>query len=218
MVVRVLIVKRMVAALLAVTAMSACTTPPEPPMGSPGPKLDPEAIAYDNLDFNRSRPEVFDNTCESLPSNLQSLIGLGKKPNTGVGGGCHAQEDWGRLSIELFSPGAARKSKAQHFVDVWNGDSGAGRYFQRSILLDRYYATTVITGEVNEYCTVTVDTGAERPFEVQAAMGFDEAVALRAQDVDQPIDRALREYCPKATEVAEKVLPLIDENGGSRAR
>jgi hypothetical protein len=205
-------------ALLAVAALAACTSPPEPPTGSPGPKLDPQAIAYDNLDFNLSRPEVFDNTCETLPSDLQSLLELRKKPYTGSGGGCHAQEEWGSLSIELFSPGAARKSKAQHFADVWNGDRVSGHYFQRSILLDRYYATTVVTGEVNEYCTVTVDTGAERPFEVQASMKLEESTGLQAVDVDQPIDRAMRDFCPRAWETAEKVLPLIDENGGSRAR
>lgn len=209
---------RFTAFLVTIAALSACTVPPEPPMASPGPKLDPQAIAYDNLGFNLSRPEVFDNTCETLPSNLQSLLGLRKKPNTGAAGGCHVQEDWGRLSIELFSPGAARKSKAQHFVDVWNGDRVTGHYFQRSILLDRYYATTMIYGEVNEYCVVTVDTGSDQPFEVQASMSFEEGIALRNQDVDQPIDRAMRDFCPRAREAAEKVLPLIDENGGSRAR
>lgn len=208
---------RLTALLATVVALTACTAPPEPPLASPGPKLDPEAIAYDDLDFNRSRPEVFDNTCKTLPSDLQSLLGLRDKPKDGFGGGCVAREDWGDLSIKLFSPGAARKSKAQYFVDVWNGDRGAGRYFHRSILLDRYYATTVINGEANEYCTVTVDTGSERPFEVQASMDFDESIALKAQDVDQSIDRALRDFCPKATEAAEKILPLIDENGGSRA-
>lgn len=209
---------RSTALLVSIAVLTACTAPPEPPMASPGPKLDPQAIAYDNLDFNLSRPEVFDNTCETLPSNLQSLLGVGKKPATGVAGGCRVQEDWGTLTIGLFSPGAARKSKAQHFVDVWNGDRVTGHHFQRSILLDRYYATTVITGEVNEYCTVTVDTGAERPFEVEASMNFEEGIALRDRDVDQPIDRAMRDFCPRALQAAEKVLPLIDENGGSRAR
>jgi hypothetical protein len=205
-------------ALASAAALTACTAPPEPPTASPGPKLDPRAIAYDNLDFVLSRPEVFDNTCETLPPNLQSVLGLSKKPFTAAGGGCNAREDWGSLSLSLFSPGAMRKSKAQHFVDVWNGDRGSGHYFQRSILLDRYYATTVVTGEVNEYCTVTVDTGSERPFEVEASMNLDEAVALRDRDTDQPIDRAMRDFCPRAREAAEKVLPLIDENGGSRAR
>lgn len=209
---------RFTALLVAIAALTACTAPPEPPMASPGPKLDPQAIAYDNLDFNLSRPAVFDNTCEALPSNLQSLLSLEKKPNTGTGGGCHVQEDWGNLSIGLFRPGALRKSNAQHFVDVWNGDRVTGSYFQRSILLDRYYATTVITGEVNDNCTVTVDTGSQRPFEVVAEMDIDESIALRSQDVDQPIDRAMRDFCPRAMEVVEKVLPLIDENGGSRAR
>jgi hypothetical protein len=209
---------RRTALLATAVALAACTAPPEPPMATPGPKLDTEAIAYDNLDFNLSRPDVFDNTCETLPPDLQSLLGLGKKPKTGMGGGCNVQEDWGTLSIRLFSPGIERKSKAQHFVDVWNGDRGAGHYFHRSILLDRYYATTVITGEVNEYCTVTVDTGSEHPFEVHASMDFDESIALKEQDVDQPIDRAMRDFCPKATEAAEKILPVIDENGGSRAR
>ncbi|WP_189252603.1 hypothetical protein [Lentzea flava] len=208
---------RLVALLAATAALGACTAPPEPPRGSPGPRLDPQAIAYDNLDFNLSRPEVFDNTCETLPPNLQSLLGLQKKPTTGVAGGCNAQEEWGSLSITLFSPGATRKSKAQHFVDVWNGDRGAGHYFQRWILLDRYYATTVISGEVNERCTITVDTGSDRPFQVDASMDLNESIALRQQDVDQPIDRAMRDFCPKAKEAAEKVLPLIDENGGSRA-
>ena len=204
--------------LVSVAALTACTAPPEPPPGSPGPKLDPDAIAYDNLDFSLSRPAVFDNTCETLPPNLQSLIGSAKKPTTGMAGTCNAEMEWGKLTIRLLGPGAGRKSNAQHFVDVWNGDRGAGHYFQRSILLDRYYATTVISGEVNEYCTVTVDTGSELPFEVQASMDFDESIALKDQDVDQPIDRALREFCPPAREAAEKVLPLIDAEGGSRAR
>lgn len=208
---------RLTALLLTVAALTACTTPPEPPKASPGPKLDPQAIAYDNLDFNLARQEVFDNTCETLPSNLQSLIGAVKKPATGMGGSCNADMEWGRMSIALLGPGAGRKSNARHFVDVWNGDRGAGNYFQRSILLDRYYATTVISGEVNENCTVTVDTGSELPFEVRAGMDFEESMALTKQDVDQPIDRALREFCPAARETAEKLLPLIDENGGSRA-
>jgi hypothetical protein len=208
---------RLVVVLGVVVALGACTAPPEPPRGVPGPRLDPEAIAYDNLEFGVARAEVFDNTCETLPSGLQALLGLGKRPTTGVAGGCNVQEEWGSLSIALFSPGAARKSKAQHFVDVWNGDRGAGHYFQRWILLERYYATTVISGEVNEYCTVTVDTGSERPFEVKAGMNLEDSIALREQDVDQPIDRALRDFCPRAREAAEKVLPLIDENGGSRA-
>lgn len=209
---------RITALLVTAAALTACTAPPEPPAGSPGPKLDPQAIAYDNLDFSLSRPSVFDNTCETLPPDLQSLLGSKKKPYTGSGGGCHAELEWGRLSITLLGPGAGRKSNARHFVDVWNGDRGAGHHFQRSILLDRYYATTVISGEVNEYCTVTVDTGSELPFEVQASMDFNASIALQDQDVDQPIDRAMREFCPPAKEVAEKVLPLIDENGGSRAR
>ncbi len=209
---------RFTALLAAIAALTACTAPPEPPMASPGPKLDPRAIAYDNLDFNLDRQEVFDNSCESLPKDLQSLLGVSKKPTTGGNGGCHVREEWGTLSFELLGPGAARKSKALYFVDVWNGDRGAGHYFQRSIMLDRYYATTVITGEVNEYCTVTVDTGAEYPFQVEASMNLEEAVGLRNQDVDQPIDRAMRDFCPIAWEAAEKVLPLIDENGGSRAR
>ncbi|MFI6099237.1 hypothetical protein ACIA8G_27100 [Lentzea sp. NPDC051213] len=209
---------RFTALLATIAALTACTAPPEPPMGSPGPKLDPQAIAYDNLDFNLARPEVFDSTCETLPPNLQSLLGLAKKPVTGMGGSCLAREDWGVLAIRLFSPGAGRKSKAQHFVDAWNGDRVTPHYFQRSILLERYYATTMVTGEVNDHCTVTVDTGSELPFEVEASMNFEEADGLRDQDVDQPIDRALRDFCPRATEAAEKVLPLIDENGGSRAR
>jgi hypothetical protein len=203
--------------LVSVAVLTACTAPPEPPLSSPAPKLDPQAIAYDNLDFNLRRPSVFDNTCETLPSNLQTLLGAKKKPNTGMGGSCNADMEWGELSIALLAPGSGRKSNARHFVDVWNGDRGAGDYFQRSILLDRYYATTVISGEVNESCTVTVDTGSELPFEVRARMDFEESMALAKQDVDQPIDRALREYCPAAKEVAEKLLPLIDENGGSRA-
>ncbi|ANZ36960.1 hypothetical protein BBK82_13640 [Lentzea guizhouensis] len=185
-------------------------------MASPAPKLDPRAIAYDNLDFNLKREPVFDNTCETLPSDLQSMLNLTKKPNTTMSG-CRAEAEWGTLTISLLGPGAGRKSNARHFVDVWNGDRGAGDYFQRSILLDRYYATTVITGEVNQYCFVTVDTGAELPLEVQGAMDLDESVALTAQDVDQPIDRAMKDFCPPAREAAEKLLPLIDENGGSRA-
>lgn len=210
---------RLVALLAATVALTACTAPPEPPMASPAPKLDPQAIAFDNLDFNLSRPPVFDDTCETLPSNLQSLLGLKNKPRTGTPNGCLARdEEWGDLSITLLGPGAGRKSNARHFVDVWNGDRGTGSYFHRSILLDRYYATTIIGGEVNDSCTVTVDTGAEVPFQVLAAMDFDESMALKAQDVDQPLDRALREFCPRAKEAAEKILPLIDENGGSRAR
>jgi hypothetical protein len=204
--------------LVSVAALTACTAPPEPQLGSPAPKLDSQAIAYDNLDFNLKRPSVFDNTCETLPKNLESLLGAKKKPTTGMGGSCNADMEWGKLSIALLGPGAGRKSNARHFVDVWNGDRGAGHYFQRSILLDRYYATTVISGEVNEYCTVTVDTGSELPFEVRASMDFDESIKLKDQDVDQPIDRAMREFCPAARSAAEKVLPLIDENGGSRAR
>jgi hypothetical protein len=210
-------VVRLLALLAATAAAAACTAPPEPPMASPGPELDPQAIAYDNLDFNLSRPPVFDNTCETLPSDLRSMLALKEKPTT-TPGGCRADAEWGTLTISLLGPGAGRKSNARHFVDVWNGDRGAGDYFQRSILLDRYYATTIISGEVNQYCSVTVDTGAELPFEVQAAMDIDEAVALTAQDVDQPIDRAVQDFCPRAEEAAEKLLPLIDEKGGSRAR
>jgi hypothetical protein len=209
---------RLTAVLATIAALTACTAAPEPPMASPGPKLDQQAIAYDDLDFNLARPEVFDNRCETLPPNLQPLLGLAKKPHTGTAGGCHVQEDWGTLSIGLFNPGAGRKSKAQHFVDAWNGDRVTGHYFQRWILLDRYYATTMITGEVNDSCTVTVDTGSERPFEVEASMNLNESGALRDQDVDQPIDRAMRDLCPRAREAAEKLLPLIDGDGGSRAR
>ena len=210
---------RSTAVLAAVVALTACTAPPEPPLSSPAPVLDRQAIAYDNLDFNLSRPSVFDNTCETLPRDLQSLVGSRKKPVTSeMGGGCVAEMEWGKLRISLLGPGAGRKSNAQHFVDVWMGERGAGNYFQRSVLLDRYYATTVISGEVNENCAVTVDTGSELPFEVEAAMDFDESIALTQRDVDVPIDRALREFCPKARQVAEKLLPLIDENGGSRAR
>lgn len=185
-------------------------------MASPAPKLDPQAIAFDNLDFNLSRPPVFDNKCETLPSNLQSLLGLRKKPQT-TSLGCFVEEEWGGLTISLLGPGAGRKSNARHFVDVWNGDRGAGHYFQRSILLDRYYATTIISGEVNENCTVTVDTGAELPFEVSVGMLLEESIKLTSQDIDQPIYKALQDFCPRAKEAAEKVLPLIDENGGSRA-
>lgn len=209
---------RFTAVLAAVSALTGCTSPPEPPLGSPGPALDPQAIAYDNLDFNLNRPPVFDNTCETLPPNLRELIGSAKKPVSGNGGGCLADFEWGRMTIALLGPGAGRKSNAKHFVDVWNGDRGAGHHFQRSVLLGRYYATTVISGEVNQSCTVTVDTGSELPFEVDAAMDLNESIALTSQDVDQPIDRAMREFCPPAKAAAEKLLPLIDENGGSRAR
>ncbi|WP_211263003.1 hypothetical protein, partial [Lentzea aerocolonigenes] len=81
--------------LVSVVALTACTAPPEPPLGSPAPKLDPQAIAYDNLDFNLARPSVFDSTCETLPPNLQSLLGskvktsqlLGVSSGGGVGVG-----------------------------------------------------------------------------------------------------------------------------------
>lgn len=208
---------RYTALLACIAALTACTAPPEPPVASPGPALDPQAVNYDNLDFVKSRPAVFDNKCGTLPRDLQSVLGLESKPADGMGGGCTARESWGNLSIHLFSPMSTRKSRAQYFSDAWNGDLGAGGYFQRSILLDRYYAVTKIAGSVNDSCTVTVDTGSERPFEVTASMDFDESIALSAQDVDQPIDRALRDFCPRAKEAAEKLLPLLDENGGSRA-
>ena len=179
---------RLTALLATIAALTACTAPPEPPMASPGPALDPQAVNYDNLDFNRSRPPVFDGKCETLPSNLQSLLGLESKPATAMGGGCIAREPWGDLKIQLFSPLSNRKSQAQYFVDDWNGDLGSGHYFQRSILLDRYYAITKIAGSVNDICVVTVDTGSERPFEVEASMEFQESIAL-AEPGSRPADR-----------------------------
>jgi hypothetical protein len=173
---------RYTALLACIAALTACTAPPEPPVASPGPELDPQAVNYDNLDFVKSRPAVFDNKCGTLPRDLQSVLGLESKPADGMGGGCTAREPWGNLSIHLFSPMSNRKSRAQYFSDAWNGDLGAGGYFQRSILLDRYYAVTKIAGSVNDNCTVTVDTGSERPFEVTASMDFDESIALSAQE------------------------------------
>lgn len=204
-------------ALLAATlaATSACTAPPEPPLGSPAPVLSPDAVAYDNLDFQRTRKPVFDNTCKTLPQNITQLLDLTAAPKTGYGNQtCGGKEEWGEYLIAQFAQ-RDRKSEQKFFSDVWVGDEASGRYFERLIVAQKYYAVQTL-GYDNASCLLVVDTGSSTPFQISIYVPDKESDAQAK--LDQKFDPATNRdrLCPRARDFATKLLGAIDPDGGSR--
>ncbi|GAA2825269.1 hypothetical protein [Crossiella cryophila] len=206
----------LVSATLATLAVaSACTSPPEPAVGSPAPALERDAIAYDNLDFRKSRPPVFDNTCKTLPQNITTLLGLTTAPRTGFGNSaCIGKEEWGEYSIAQYKQ-SDRKSEEKFFSDVWTGDDATGRYFERLILAERYYAVQTL-GYDNASCDLVVDTGSSTPFKVTIYVPDKDAEVQRKLDEKFDPVTSRDRLCPRAREFATKVLAAIDPDGGSR--
>ncbi|MCO1578284.1 hypothetical protein M8C13_21255 [Crossiella sp. SN42] len=206
----------LVSSLLATLAVaSACTSPPEPPVGAPAPKLDPDAVAYDNLDFQKGRKPVFDNTCKTLPPDITTLLGLTKPPRTGFNNqSCIGAEEWGEFMIAQFAQ-RDRKSEQKFFSDVWKGDEVSGRYFERLIVAERYYAVQSL-GYDNASCELVVDTGSSTPFKV--SIYYTDAETEAKRKLDEKFDPAASRdrLCPRAREFATKLLPAIDPDGGSR--
>ncbi|GAA4016003.1 hypothetical protein GCM10022247_43740 [Allokutzneria multivorans] len=209
----------MAAGLVACAVVLAGCAAPEPAVQSgSAPELDPNAIAYDNLDFVTTRDRVYkdERKCEGLPAGFGPKIGMSTQPISGYGAGCSFTEPWGSLTITQGPP-AYRQSKQQHFSDYWNGNvyMGSG-YARRMILLNRYYALMAVGKSEYGTCLVVVDTGNVEPLTFRASPPRDQAEKYQRQDQDFPVDDVVNTICPKAQQAAEKLLPLIEPNGGSR--
>ncbi|APU17346.1 MULTISPECIES: hypothetical protein [Actinoalloteichus] len=205
--------------LLIVGLLAAgCVTPPEPPLGTgSGAVLDKSLVAYDNLDFQTDRRPIFDNTCESLPPEVFSELGLTGEPMTaeGIYVGCSITESWGGVFFSQTAP-AGRESQRRYFVDTWRGTGIYPDHFRRWILDERYYTVTYENGSVGNECTTAVHTGYQGPFEVAVSIPREESDRLHLLDEDYPIDQLIADYCSRAEEMAEVLVAALDPEGGSR--
>ncbi|RJQ71904.1 hypothetical protein D5S17_26960 [Pseudonocardiaceae bacterium YIM PH 21723] len=198
-------------------ALTSCAAP-EPPLSSgTAPTLEADLVAYDNLDFQTTRKAVYDSSkkCAGLPASYLRELNYTPDPRREYGDGCTMPTSWGFIGFTQSAP-SYRQSKQVTFQDFWNkGTYGTG-YFQRSILLDRYYAVTTVDSSEQGACIIRIDTGNIEPFVVRATPPREQAEANAKADRDFPVDEVLANYCTRGKEAAEKLLPLLDSGGGSR--
>ncbi|WP_370946416.1 hypothetical protein AB5J62_02200 [Amycolatopsis sp. cg5] len=216
-------------ALLAVTVVAGCSSPPGPPPGKPAPKLPAEAIAYDDLkSTNRTFP--FHNNCDGLTPELLGSVGLGEArvvPPGPSGPGFCAIKGSDRMLEELWvqEKPTPNTSEPRYFPIVWRG-AGQAQYLKRMIFADRYYATETIDfygGQPG--CYLTVDTGSSSALQFrgilpkETAAGYPELnYTMTGYKVDREgTDKFMADACPIVEKVALAALGGIDPDGGSLA-
>lgn len=213
----------LVAAALVVGALSACTAPPAVSPGQPAPTLPAESVAYDDITFQTTRQPVFDNACVSLPAEALRAVGLTSRASQNKDFGCTFWNDpKGRMWIQTLPPPIVDPDapKVPPFEAYWNGANRFGAsfqepaYFQRIILLDRYYATQVLAySAAGPDCETIVDTGSEQVFMVAA--GPPDSGTKYDQGNHEEARRVAADFCPRSLQITEKVLAALDPDGGS---
>jgi hypothetical protein len=213
----------MVASGLVAVALTACTAPPAVSPGKPAPSLPAESVAYDDIAFQTTRRPVFDNACASLPVDALRAVGLTSRASQNKDFGCTFWNDpKGRTWIQTLPPPTVDPAAppVPPFTAYWNGANRFGEsfqepvYFQRMIMLDKYYATQVLAYSVaGPDCETIVDTGSEQVFMVAAGppdngTKYDQANHGEAR-------RVAVDFCPRSLQIAEKVLATLDPDGGS---
>ncbi|RJQ66220.1 hypothetical protein D5S17_35955 [Pseudonocardiaceae bacterium YIM PH 21723] len=204
------------AVLATVIGLSGCAAP-QPPTGTPAPKLNPDLVAYDNIGFQVTRPRVYidEKMCAGLPADIGPKIGMASEPFDTRPSGCGFKESWGLLTIAQSTP-SERASRQRFFADYWNGKQTYGTAYSRRFIINDTYLAIKSVGKT-EYggCTVTIDTGNTESLVIVALPPSEDADVYRKQDKDFPKDKAIADFCSKAVTVAEKLLPVIDPGGGS---
>jgi hypothetical protein len=211
--------------VLTTGALTACTAPPAVSPGKPAPSLPADSVAYDDIAFQTTRQPVFDNACASLPVDALRAVGLTSRATQDKNFGCTFWTDpKGRIWIQTLPP-PLRDPDAPPvppFATYWNGANRFGAsfqdpaYFQRMIMLDRYYATQVLAySAAGPDCETIVDTGSEQVFLVAA--GPPDNGTKYDQRNHEEARRVAADFCPRSQQIAEKLLAALDPDGGSLA-
>jgi hypothetical protein len=222
---------RLAALVVALAALTGCSTPPGPAPATPAPTLPEDAIAYDDLLSSIDREFPFDNTCDQLDAGSISEVGAeDARVLQGIAGpvGCAVEfktSELDELWIETRSP--PNPSEPRFFPLLWNGEGGTSTTYHRRLLLGgRYYAVETIDfygGQAG--CYLTVDTGS--PYALQfrgivpeeLAAGYGELnSSFTNYEVDHAgTDRFMKDNCPVVEQAAVALLGDIDPDGGSLA-
>ncbi|MBA0127546.1 hypothetical protein H0B56_18535 [Haloechinothrix sp. YIM 98757] len=220
-------------------ALTSCSDPPGPAPAMPAPDIPEDAIAYDELRSTAQRPFPFTDDCAQISPEVAQQAGLAGEMETlddALLDGCvldaGADQPFGWLGVHGVRPSNDPDDDTageSAFEGEWRGGSWTQGHFERSILLDRYYAVTTFDGENGSAsCNVVVDTGSQRALEF---IGYLEEEAGRAKHAEifddqyssEPSDRDaletfVSEHCPAVREAAEVLLTeAIDPGGGSLA-
>ncbi|MDV6011186.1 hypothetical protein [Haloechinothrix sp. LS1_15] len=226
------------AAVAASLVLASCVAPPGPEPGMPAPEIPEDAVAYDERKSTAERPFPFTGDCAQITSEVAQQAGMTgdmETPEESIRQGCVVRaggdQPFGWLGVHELIPRSDpdRDEDTPAFDSEWDGGSWTGGHFQRSILLDRYYAVTRVDNE-NGYvnCTVAVDTGSLPALEF---VGYLEEEASRQkhdelfedQFTSEPKDREAldafaAEQCTVVSKAAEVLLDeAIDPEGGSLA-
>jgi hypothetical protein len=217
--------------IAAVVALGACApTQPAPQPG--GAKLSSDIIPYDRPQFLTNRAPVLPpgKECDKMPKVLQALhltaekpLQLDSKHNTD---GCKLTFQDAEITVT---------SSPASFESYWAGTiperapgaptgmaNGQVSSLQRGVLLGKYYdvlfATDVNLPNGSAVCHLAVDTGSRQPLLVSADLrspaNQDPTVTLTRRI---PLAEVTSKYCPLSTAFAEKIMPILDPQGGSRA-
>jgi hypothetical protein len=212
--------------IAAVVAVGACT-PAQPPPQPGGAKLSSDIVPYDRPQFLTNRAPVLPpgKECDKLPEVLQKLHLTTEKPLQ-LTDGCQLTFQDAEITVS---------SSSASFESYWAGTiperapgaptamaNGQVSSLQRGVLLGKYY-DVLFTTDVNmpngsAVCHLAVDTGSKQPLVVSADMRSlfnpDPAATMTRRI---PMAEVTAKYCPLSTGFAEKILPILDPQGGSRA-
>jgi hypothetical protein len=219
---------RLAAVVVALAALTGCSTPPGPAPASPAPTLPEDAIAYDDL-LSTDREFPFDNTCDEVnPATVRELGGVGMSViGFNAPEGCAIEfgtADLDEVWVEAKYP--PNSSEARYFPIMWNGRGDSTSYHRRLLLDGRYYAVESIAflgGQPG--CYLTVDTGSPNALQFrgivpeQLAAGYGELnYANTGYEIDHVgVNRFMTDNCPAVEKAAIALLGDIDPDGGSLA-
>jgi hypothetical protein len=220
---------RLAAVVVALAALTGCSTPPGPAPASPAPTLPEDAIAYDDL-LSTDRQFPFDSTCDQVsPGTLGELGAQDVHVLQGMAGpeGCAVEFGTAELDqvwIETKAP--PNPSEARYFPLAWNGRLNSTSYHRRLLLAGRYYAVETIDfygGQPG--CYLTVDTGSPNAVQFRGILPEQYAAtygqlnsAATNYVIDHPgTNRFMSENCPAVEKAAALLLGDIDPGGGSLA-
>lgn len=221
-----------VGAAAAAAVLAACGAPaqPAPPPGQAA-TLSADVFAYDNVDFRTNRKPLLapDNECATLTTDVLGRLGFQftgtYKPLQGVSTtantvpGC----DIPVADTPTYKISAATAPFRDYWTSKVTGQEAPGSFYtgllaeKRVIISGRYYAVDYLVGQLNTgansysfaSCVTTVDTGSANPLVVSYDVPQGGGPGANAASL-------FSRECPKAHQLAEKVLAELDKDGGSR--
>jgi len=217
--------------IAAVFALGACT-PAQPPPQPGGAQLSTDIIPYDRPEFLTNRAPLLTpgKECDKMPEVLQALHVTAEKPQQLDGQFGHAGCKMIFQDAEITVAASPVK-----FGNYWAGTipdqapgsptfmaNGQVSSLQRGVLLGKYYdvlfATDVNMPNGSAVCHMAVDTGSRQSLLVSTDLqspANQDAATLLSRKI--PMSDVVSQYCPLSMRFAEKMLPVLDPHGGSRA-